>query len=353
VVVGILAFAVAAPMRAEAGNNDLNLLNLCRQESPGPGVLKGQVPECTWVRRAGGGRIDRIAFAPDDPDAETRFRSLMSELAIVMAPRLVIPADTLGIAGFQVSAEIGITQINRDKAYWDGVERVSPLNRNAGRPSPWLSTVGMFVRKGIWLPLPAFEFGAGAVHLLESQLVAWQGYAKMALHEGFHAWPIPSVAARASVSHVTGTDQARITVVGLDLILSKAFGVGGTARLEPFGGWSYLFINAKSGVIDATPSCDAFATRTATSVMSLSDYCGPGQVGTNNDLVANFKFPDQDLITRQRFFGGVKLKFATVFLAGQYELVPAGRSRDEKKANGARDESGRQESISLSGGFDF
>ena len=51
----------------------------------------------------------------------------------------------------------------------------------AARPDSYLTTVGGYVRKGLWLPLPAFEFGAGALSILGSRMYALQGYAKMAL----------------------------------------------------------------------------------------------------------------------------------------------------------------------------
>jgi hypothetical protein len=47
--------------------------------------------------------------------------------------------------------------------------------------------VGGFVRKGLWIPLPAFEFGAGALSILNSRMYVLQGYAKLALQEGFTA----------------------------------------------------------------------------------------------------------------------------------------------------------------------
>jgi hypothetical protein len=334
---------------AVAGRNDLHLLNLCPHVAAS-GALTEPVPECSWVRRGPNGTIQSIEL---DADAETRFRSLASELGAVLAPRLVIPADTLGWAGFQVSAELGTTTITQSAAYWDAVQGVTPQNRLASRPSGTLTTLGAFVRKGIWLPLPAMELGAGVVNVLDSSLVAFQGYAKLALHEGFHDWPIPSLAARGGITHLTGSDEMKMNVFSFDLLLSKAFGVLGTARLEPFGGWSYLLIRARSGTFDLTPACDAYATQTAAAAMSLGGGCAPSQRGTANDSLANFAFADQDVIVRQRFFGGLKVKFAWLFLAAQYEIFPAGRSRDERRANGARDTSHKQESLSLSGGVDF
>jgi hypothetical protein len=335
---------------ARAAKHDLDLLKLCKHETPAAGLLNGQVPECSWVKRQTGGTITGIAF---DGDAEARFRSLMSELGAVMAPRIVMPADTLGFAGFQISGEVGTTRISNSKPFWNGVEGVSTQNTSSGRPDAWLTTVGLFVRKGLWLPLPAVEVGGGVLHLVDSQMLAWQGYAKLALHEGFHDWPIPSFAVRGAASYLTGTDQVRMLVTSLDLIASKSFGILGTARVEPFGGWSFLFIKAHSGIVDATPSCDAYFARTAKMGDKLGEYCAESQRGTGNDSMAYFAFPDQDTIARQRFFAGLKIKFATVFMSAQYEFLPAGRSRDEKKPNGAKDGSGSQDGLSLSAGFDF
>jgi hypothetical protein len=336
---------------ALAGKNDLQLINLCRPGSPAAGTLGGPVAECSWVRRDGAGHITGVAM---DADAQSRFRSLMSELGVVIAPRLVTPADTLGYAGFQFSAELGFTKINRDQAYWDGVEGVKPENPSFSRPDSYLTTVGGFVRKGMWLPLPAFEFGAGAVSILGSGMYALQGYAKLALLEGFHGWALPSLAVRGSASHLLGTDQVDLTVFGFDVLISKAFSIGGTARFEPFVGWNFLFIDARSGVIDATPSCDAVAQHAArVGDAPPSAYCAPAQNATWDDLNANFTFPQQDLITRQRWFGGMKLKLSVLFVAGEVDVIPAGRSHDRMQPGGAADLSGTQQTFSLSAGFDF
>ena len=338
-----LSFAAAGS--ALAGDLDVSLLNLCGQGVARP-LAGGELTECSWVQRDAAGRVTGVQL---DEEATSRFRSLMSELGVVMAPQIVTPADTIGFAGFQISAELGITQISNKAQYWDGVKGVTPQNRLAQRPEAWLSTVGLFVRKGIWLPVPSMEVGAGVVHLLQSQMIAYQGYAKLAIHEGFSDWPLPSVAGRAAVSHVTGADEVRLDIASFDVLISKAFGVGGTFRAEPFGGWSYLMIRARSNVFDLTPGCDGFITAGGG---NGGAFCGPA--APDADLSANFAFPNQDVITRRRFFGGLKLKFAAVFVAGQYEYLPAGRSRDEKVSSlGARDGSDEQTRVSLSGGFDF
>jgi len=324
----------------------------------GPSSLPSKVPECSWVQRGADGAIagpvGTYLQGLQGLQGRQDFRSLMSELGVVLAPRIPVVADTAGIAGFQLSAELGLTEISNNQRFWNGVQGVSANNTMGGtRPDPMLTTVGGFVRKGIWLPVPTMELGFGAVHLLDSHLLAWQGYAKVAIHEGFDDWPVPSFAVRGAVSYLTGTDQVTMTTTSLDLLVSKGFGLLKTARIEPFVGWSWISIFAHSGRLDATPSCDA------TQLAALppgsdpgSQYCASSQAGTKNDFNANFAFPDQNAITRYRVFAGFKLRFAITFLAAQYEVFFAGSSRDGS-AFSAKDQSGTQNALSLSTGLDF
>jgi hypothetical protein len=337
-----VAFLVS-PLSAHAGKNDLNLLNLCPLPATGPQV-------CGWIARDA---VGGTAGVRPDAEGQSNFRSLMSELGVAIAPRLMTPADTLGYAGFQFSAELGVTKINNDRPYWRGVDAVNPLNPSAGHADNYLTTVGGYVRKGMWFPLPAFEFGAGALSVLGSRMYVLQGYAKIALQEGFHGWALPSFAVRGSASQLLGTSQVDMTVFGVDVLASKAFSIGGTARIEPYLGWSMLFIRARSAVIDATPTCDATVVQAASPSTTLGADCNPADRGTWKDLNANFTFPNQDVIMRQRWFGGFKLKLSVLFLAAQVEYVPAGSSSDDEQPERATDRSGAQETYSLSGGFDF
>jgi hypothetical protein len=330
---------------ARADRNDLKLANLC----PTSGGTA-----CPWITQSATSTTVNLSA---DPDATSRFRSLMSELGVVVAPRLQTPADTLGFAGLQVSAELGMTEISRDKSFWNGVEGVTSSNPSFSRPDAWLTTIGAFVRRGMWYPVPALEWGVGAVNVLQSGMWAIQGYLKVALHEGFHAWTLPSVAVRAGISQVVGTSQVTLTVGSLDVLISKAFSLAGTARLEPFVGWDFLFIDARSGVIDGTPTCDAAtlqqARPTDPQTTALAG-CPLSQFGTPADLGANFRFPRQDIITRNRVYVGAKLRLAMLFLVAEISVTPKGSSRDQRVASaGARDTSGTQRSASLSAGFDF
>jgi len=347
VLVAALAGTVLGGESAtQAGRYDPALLNLCPQPS---GAVASDMDKCSWVTRDAAGNTTVTL----DADAKNHFRSLMSELGTVLAPVLHTPADTLGFAGFQFSIDVASTQISHDKPFWNGVAGVDFTNRQAWRPASSLTTVGGFVRKGLWLPVPGLEWGVGAMNLVGSSLWSLQAYAKFALLEGFNGWALPSLAVRGAIAEVVGSDQVGLTIGSVDVLVSKPMSLGGTARFEPFAGWNLLFIDARSGVIDATPGCDAYAVRLASDQAQIPSQCVRAQAGTWQDLDANFSFPKQDLILRHRLFGGFKIKLSTLFLVGQYALTTPGTSRDEKDPIGPRDQSGRQQSFSLAGGLDF
>jgi hypothetical protein len=328
------ALAVAAAIAvllavspARAGRNDLHLMNLC-DTSGGTG--------CVWLTQSATGTTVNLDA---DPQAKSRFRSLMSELGVVIAPALQTPADTLGFAGLQFSVELATTQISHDQSFWNGVQGVDPSNPAAHRPDAWLTTLGGFVRKGLWFPFLGLELGAGGVNVLQSGMWALQGYLKLAILEGFHAGPVPSLAVRAGTSRLVGTDQVTLAVSSLDVLISKAFSLAGTARLEPFAGWDFLFIDAHSGVIQAPAACTTATTPSAA--------CQPAPGVT-------FTFPRQDLITRNRVYAGGKIRLGKLFLVAQVARAFAGRSQDGRVAvNPARDDSAGQSTVSLSAGFDF
>jgi len=193
----VLAAATLTASTARADRNDLTLERII-----GPPAMPGMFND------------------PTDPARQTMYKSLMSELGVVIAPRALSPADTLGYSGFQLAFETSFTQISNKQDFWQkGVQNVS---------GSFLPTLSVMARKGIWLPLPGFEIGAGASKVLDSNLYAVQGYAKLALHEGFHDWAIPSLAVRGAVSHLLGSSQVDLTVISDDETVSKSFGIAGT-----------------------------------------------------------------------------------------------------------------------------
>ena len=304
----VLAAAMLTASPARGDRNDLTLERII-----GPPTMPGTFND------------------PSDPVRQTMYKSLMSELGVVIAPRALSPADTLGYSGFQLAFETSFTQISHTQDFWQkGVENVS---------GGFLPTISVMARKGIWLPLPGFEIGAGATKVLDSNLYAVQGYAKLALHEGFHDWPIPSLAVRGAVSHLLGTSQVDLTVISVDATVSKSFGIGGTVTLDPYVGAASLLGIVRGQVIDTTPAVDAYAE-------------GSGSLDVN----ANTTFPDPDTIVRWRIFAGFRLVYAFLALTGEFVYTFCNDTAgDCNKMDAAKitDRSGGQAQINFSGSFLF
>ena len=267
------------------------------------------------------------------------FRALASQLGTVLAPQLLTPADSLGFSGFQMTVDYASTTIDRGADSWRALTGTAPSS---------LQTVGFFARKGLWFPIPSFEFGAGAVHLVDSHMWTGQLYAKVSLHEGYHDLPLPSFSVRGAVSRLMTQRELDLTAASLDLEVSKHVGIGGTWRLDPFAGWDLLMIVPRSEVIDGTPNID------------------PLQQGNESDSMNNFVFKDQDTIYRNRFFLGAKLQYYVFQLTLEAQFALAGTSIDDRAGTNtacapmatsdncdAKDTAKAQTTLAMSAGFDF
>jgi hypothetical protein len=291
-----------------------------------------------------GGAVDGVV------GQNLEFRALASQLGVVLAPHLLTPADTLGFGGFQFDVTGSQTSIDSKQSYWRaraGSPDPSGTNRVSNGPA-FLRTVGFFAHKGLWFPLPSFEIGAGAVHLIDSSTWTGQLYGKIGLHEGYHQLPIPSLAVRGAVSRMMNQRELDLTVASLDVTVSKHFGIGGTWRFDPFAGWNLLMIIPRSEVIDATPNVD------------------PLHAGDELDASNNFVFKDQATIYRQRIFVGAKLQYYVLQLTIEAQYALAGTSVDDRAGTAdicqpssttsncdARDTAKPQTTVSVSAGFDF
>jgi hypothetical protein len=263
---------------AHAGDNDLVLSRLGRVATDGGGNPIGVVGQ------------------------NLEYRSLVSELGVVLAPRLMSPSDTVGFGGFQFSADVSYTSISADESWWrvrDGSDST-------------LQTIGLFGRKGMWFPVPSMEVGAGVVHLTDSNLWTAQTYAKLGLHEGYHDLPVPSVAVRGAVARMMGSKEIDLTVASLDVSVSKLIGIGGTWGFEPYGGWNLLIIVPRSEVLDATPNVD------------------PLDPGNEMDSNLTFVFKDQTDIFRHRFFLGAKMQYYVFDLTLEANFALKGSSVDDR-----------------------
>jgi hypothetical protein len=146
---------------------------------------------------------------------------------------------------------------------------------------------------------------------------------------------------------MTGSETLDLTVASLDITASKAFGLAGSFSVAPYAGWNWLFILARSEVVDKTPQID--------SSVDMSD------------ANLEFVFADQDTIIRNRAFLGAKLHYYVFVLGLEAAFALAGGSTDDRGGTDmdcdsagdptancdATDQSELQSTYSVSVGFDF
>ncbi len=301
VVVSVLGLLVIEQAHAQTYRNDLNLSKLHGHYVPaglsGPALFDAR------------------------QNANLGFRNLMSQLGMALAPQFHSPAETTGYNGFAFVAKYGATTIDDTAEYWEyGLDRA---------PDPVLHTLAMEIRKGIWFPIPSFELGAGFTHLLGSHLFSLNASAKLALHEGFLHWATPALAVRFTGQRVVGTSQVDLTIIGVDVSMSKSFGVGGTFNFTPYLGYNALWIFADSQVIDTTPNIDSLQCSADPGGCSVTTPIVPGQFCTDSDCGSNYVFDDQDAILRHRVFLGLRIIYYRLSLTFEASWSLPGNSKDE------------------------
>ncbi|MEE2757025.1 MAG: hypothetical protein VYA30_10210 [Myxococcota bacterium] len=177
------------------------------------------------------------------PQADTEaFKLLTKEYALALSPTLMAPAETMGINGFQFNVQFATTTINADRGYWTtGIEDENP-------PSTLVAT-----RIGIRKGLPgSIEIGMDTSYLFFSELWMFGVMAKWAPHEGMDSVPI-DFALRGSFNRLIGSSELVMSTAGLDVVLSKSFGLAGVVNLAPYVAYSPLWVFSRSNVIDSTP----------------------------------------------------------------------------------------------------
>ncbi len=279
-------------------------------------------------------------------DRNSAYRSLMSQLGLVLAPQFHAPAETTGFNGFALSAKYAATTLDNKADYW-----TNGLNRS---PDPVMSTLSLEARKGIWFPVPSFELAAGFTHLVDSHMFVLNASAKVALHEGFLHWPTPALAARFTGQRVVGNSQVDMTLLGLDISASKSFGVGGVINMTPYVGYNVLWIIADSQVIDSTPGVDSLQCSVDGSC-DMNQPIPPGQFCTDADCSNNYVFDDQDAILRHRLFLGLRMIYYRFVLTIEASWALPGSSKDTLAFDGAsiQDSAKLQQTYSVSLGWDY
>jgi len=259
---------------------------------------------------------------------DAAFRSVASELGVLMAPKPVDSADSLGLSAFAISADFSVNSLSNTADFW--TKTTGGASGTGSTPGKFAPTMQIMGRKGLW---PGIEVGAGATHLFNSRMWTFGGYGKVALHEGFHHLPIPSIALRGSFARLVGAQDMNMTTGSFDVSISHVFGVGKTFNITPYVGYQALMVFARSSVLDITPGTDEY----------LEGSSGPNE----------FVFKDAGFIMRHRPFIGARFIFSVLRLGLEAMVVPGGGRAGSIDGKEIKDSSGLQQQYTLSLGLDF
>ncbi len=220
-----------------------------------------------------------------DPDLPA-FRALSKDLGVVMGPKFLAPAETLGQAGFDVGFEFSFTSVNTNADHWRALE-----SQDAGAG---FATGQLHVRKGLPFSL---ELGGSLTHLFESEMFAVGTELKFSLNEGF--FYLPDFAVRGTFNTVVGASDLNLATTGFDVSISKSFGVVGVVNITPYAGYNYLVIFSSSRLLDVAPE----------------DPSPP----TINEATGDLEFQPEFVFDTQqqqlnRFFGGTRFLFGVLAL---------------------------------------
>jgi len=156
---------------------------------------------------------------------QPEFRSLSEDLGAALSYKPLVPAEPLGITGFDIGIEASVTDLRSpqilEQATSHDVPEVLPLARlHAHKGLPFGIDVGL---------------SYSAVPDLDIEL--WGGELRYAILKGGVA--TPALALRASFTSLKGVDQLDFDTRAVDLSLSKGF-----ALLTPYAGVGRVWVTS-------------------------------------------------------------------------------------------------------------
>ena len=156
---------------------------------------------------------------------QSDFRLLSEDLGAALSYKAVIPAEPLGLTGFDISLEGSSTKL----------EHADIMNQATGGDSgSTLVIPKVHVHKG--LPL-GIDVGAFIAAIPNSNIELWGAELRYALLKGGTA--TPAVAVRGSYSRLQGVNQLDFNTKGVDISVSKGF-----TLLTPYAGVGKVWVDS-------------------------------------------------------------------------------------------------------------
>jgi hypothetical protein len=153
------------------------------------------------------------------------FRLLSEDLGAALSYKPLIPAEPLGVTGFDLGIEVTATKLENATIFDNAVTGTAPDTLYLPR---------LHVHKG--LPF-GFDIGASYATVPDSNIKVWGAEVRYAILKGSTA--TPALAVRASYSALEGVDQLKLTTTGLDVSISKGF-----AMFTPYAGIGKVWVTS-------------------------------------------------------------------------------------------------------------
>lgn len=169
----------------------------------------------------------------------TQFRALSEDLSAAVSYKPLVPAESLGLIGFDVGVSVGATKL----AHRDVFKQAAG---GAAIPAA-LPMAALRVHKG--LPF-GIDLGASLSALPGTNVRNVGGELRWAFIEG--GTVTPAVAVRAAVSSLQGVDQLKLNTRSVDLSVSKGF-----LMFTPYAGVGQVWTTSEA-TINSGPTQERF-----------------------------------------------------------------------------------------------
>jgi hypothetical protein len=156
---------------------------------------------------------------------QAQFRLLSEDLGAALSYKPVLPAEPLGVTGFDVGLELTVVNLENT-----GVFELATL----GDVPSNLVIPKVHVHKG--LPF-GIDIGAYLATVPDSNINNWGAELRYAILKGGAA--SPALAVRASYTALEGVDELKLHTTGLDVSISKGF-----TFLTPYAGIGTVWVTS-------------------------------------------------------------------------------------------------------------
>jgi hypothetical protein len=157
--------------------------------------------------------------------AQSQFRLLSEDLGAALSYKPMVPAEPLGVPGFDIGVEASATDLQSPQI----------LEQVIGESVPGTLPIGR-LHAHLGLPL-GFDVGVSYSAVPDLEIELWGGELRYAILKGGVA--APALALRASFTKVQGVDELDFETRAVDLSISKGF-----TLLTPYAGIGQVWVTS-------------------------------------------------------------------------------------------------------------